>query len=242
MATYMHPVTGEKFGYVPYEELSVFEKGLVDSDNLFVRAHAAYQRLGLDRLMTDGADVVRESVAKQGFGLDALVCDRDWMVRCAVAHQGYGLERLIHDEDPRVRAAVAWMGHGLECLVRDEDPRVRATVANQGYDLDILASDPDENVRENVGAFLKSLGMTLGEWADARPDEGVTSLRDRRYAITFTAGEILDCLGRAYEPATLETIDVIAEAMLARFDEGFRRTVRDIDDAISLEVVDGLAQ
>ena len=45
---------------------------------------------------------IKVAIAEQGYGLDRLIDDPYEDVREAVAKQGYGLERLIHDTSVKV--------------------------------------------------------------------------------------------------------------------------------------------
>ena len=101
-----------------------------DEKNWYDNIDIAEQGYGLEKLINDEEDYVREAVAKQGYGLEKLVNDEDYFVRTAVAKQGYGLEQLINDENWCVRIAVAEQGYGLEKLINDDDFRVREVASN----------------------------------------------------------------------------------------------------------------
>ena len=135
--------------WIPYEELTVEQKALVDSIN----------------------EVMRGSAANRGWGLDKLINDESWFARRNVARQGYGLDKLINDESSGVRAEVAYQGYGLDILVNDPEWAVRLAVAEQGYGLDKLINDQDRNVRANVKEYLTDHNLTIEEWIAANPEK-----------------------------------------------------------------------
>ena len=59
--------------------------------------------------------------AKTGYGLDRLVHDKDDDVREEVARQGYGHDILFKDKNVNVRAEVARQGHYCDVLINDEN-------------------------------------------------------------------------------------------------------------------------
>lgn len=68
---------------------------------------------------------------EQGYGLDILIHDNDDVIRQTVAEQGYGLDILVHDKSPLVRLAVAKQGYELDILVNDENWAVCDEVERQ---------------------------------------------------------------------------------------------------------------
>ena len=59
----------------------------------------AQQGYGLDKLINDESNEIRQEVARHKVGLDILINDEDKNVRCEVARQGYGLDILINDDN-----------------------------------------------------------------------------------------------------------------------------------------------
>lgn len=127
-----------------------------------------YMTEQLEKMVRSDKWFERHKAAVQGYGLDVLVNDVDEDVREAVAQQGYGLDRLIFDKSSHVRQAVANQGFGLDILIKDEVWWVRLAVAEQGYGLDVLVNDLDVHVRELARAKMEELKeKTLVERLDS---------------------------------------------------------------------------
>ena len=99
MATYINLGNGEECTFLPYGELSAEQRKMVDSDDYHIRADAARNRWGLDKLLHDPSWYVRDALAEVGYGLGILVDDSSELVRAQVAAQGYGLDSLLLEDD-----------------------------------------------------------------------------------------------------------------------------------------------
>lgn len=151
--------------YTPYGMINNLDR-LVDSDNWEDRLTAATEGYGLDVLVNDTNEKVRQAVSYKCNGdldiLNKLINDDNEIVRGNIAAHCNGnidiLNRLANDVDAGVREVVAEYCNGnSDILIKlSEDPewRVRQTVAlNCNGNLDVLKqliNDPSEKVRVNV--------------------------------------------------------------------------------------------
>ena len=151
---------------------------LVNDDDEFVRQAVARKGYGLDILINDSHYRVRRVVANQGYGLEVLINDTEFDVRQAVAEQGYGLDVLINDDVDYVRSGCyyseAWpefCTNNWETLVHSKYSDVRIAVAKRGYGLNILIHDEDSDVSHAVNTYLKEHNLTLEQWIDINVEQ-----------------------------------------------------------------------
>lgn len=114
---------GMSIDFKPFAWLDDMERRRVESLNPDDRIGAAYDGLGLDKLIHDQNPQVRAAVASMGFGLADLAGDPAQLVRATVARLGFGLDVLSYDLVQEVRNAAA---EYLDCNRIDLDGWIEA--------------------------------------------------------------------------------------------------------------------